>query len=221
MRTPAAQARLVTPAGLTHRPPPRPRAAASVAIDLAAIAVTADDDLGTAGRTQEQTPRSGFDLLVMTGPTWTKALIGRIIALHACPARCGARRRDRTWQLRVAPCLPLSLAASRRHAEPGANRTPSAKHPTTRCRQNRPPMGRLWSGLPPLPPSAHHACSIALINPRRRNHALPDRRQHHRHIDRAFVLQRYRLSVRIVMGHRRAEVMQIASIGLAELAILL
>ncbi len=165
MRTPAPQARLVTPAGPPHRPPPRPRAAASVAIDLAAIAVTADDDLGTAGRTQEQTPRSRLDPLVMTDPAWTKALIGRIIALHACPARCGARRRDRTWQLRAAPCSPLSLAASRRRAEAGTNRTPSAKHPTIRCGQNRPPMGCLRSGLRPSPVSPSGSASRALDGP--------------------------------------------------------
>src|ERR1700733_12893295 len=40
--------------------------------------------------------------------TWTTALIAGILSLHACPARCGARRRCGTAKLCSAPCLPLA-----------------------------------------------------------------------------------------------------------------
>src|SRR5664279_3777562 len=45
----------------------------------------------------------------MLGPAktkWTNATIARIITLHTCPARCGARRRGETAKLGSAPCLP-------------------------------------------------------------------------------------------------------------------
>ena len=59
--------------------------------------------------------------LVMRGPagaTWTNATIAGILALHACPARCGARRRCGTAKLGSAPCLPLRAGTLLRHSSP-------------------------------------------------------------------------------------------------------
>ena len=57
----------------------------------------------------------------MRGPpraTWTNATIAGILALHACPARCGARRRCGTAKSASAPCLPLSAGTLLRHSSP-------------------------------------------------------------------------------------------------------
>lgn len=58
--------------------------------------------------------------------TWTTATIATILALHACPARCKARRRCRTAKLRSAPCLALNRRTLSRAARSGASRTPPA-----------------------------------------------------------------------------------------------
>ena len=50
--------------------------------------------------------------------TWTNATIAGILSLHACPARCGARRRCGTAKLRSAPCLPLRAGTLLRHSSP-------------------------------------------------------------------------------------------------------
>jgi hypothetical protein len=56
--------------------------------------------------------------------TWTTAAIAGILPLHACPARCEARRRCGTAKLRSAPCLPLGssklLCATHAGSQPDA-----------------------------------------------------------------------------------------------------
>jgi hypothetical protein len=57
----------------------------------------------------------------MRGPpraTWTNGVIAGILSLHACPARCGARRRCGTAKLCSAPCLPLRAGTLLRHPSP-------------------------------------------------------------------------------------------------------
>ena len=150
MRTAAAQARLVTPTRFLNRLAPGACAAAGVAVDLPAIAAAADDNLSAAAGAQEQAARPRLGSPAVADKAWTKAFTGRIIVLHSCPARCGARRRDRTCRLSAAPCLPPSVAGSRRPAEVAdANLTPSPKHPGHQKIQDRSAVRRLWSGLRP------------------------------------------------------------------------
>jgi hypothetical protein len=40
------------------------------------------------------------------------------LALHTCPARCGARRRCGTTKSASAPCLPLRAGTLLRHSPP-------------------------------------------------------------------------------------------------------
>ena len=57
----------------------------------------------------------------MRGPpraTWTNGVITGILSPHACPARCGARRRCGTAKLCSAPCLPLRAGTLLRHWSP-------------------------------------------------------------------------------------------------------
>src|SRR5450631_2834139 len=86
-------AALVTPAGGLLRTPPRSLRAVSGAIDLAAVATAADQRLGATTRAKKQPSRPGVTLFGPAGDRWTNATIARIMTLHACPARCGARRR--------------------------------------------------------------------------------------------------------------------------------
>src|SRR5271165_4636765 len=84
---------LVTSSGAPQRAAPGPRATVSGAIDLAAVAAAADQRLGVTAGAQEQPRRSRLAVVGAADNRWTYATIAGILALHACPARCGARRR--------------------------------------------------------------------------------------------------------------------------------
>src|ERR1700683_375334 len=86
----ATVACLVAPSGLLDRSPAGLPSARSSAVDLAAVAATANDELVAASGTQEQTARRRIGLPCLAGAAWTNAIVGRIVVLHACPARCGA-----------------------------------------------------------------------------------------------------------------------------------
>jgi len=78
------------------------------AVDLAAVATTADQRLAAAAHAHEQPGRRGAAL---TGPAdfpWTSATIGGILAPHACPARVWGTASSVTAKFRSAPCLPLN-----------------------------------------------------------------------------------------------------------------
>jgi hypothetical protein len=100
---PTAAAGLIPPAGGTLGVAPRRLCTALSAVNLAAIAVAADENLSLAARTQKQ---SGSRRRCGQQRTWTRSAMIGILPRHACSARCGARRRSETWQLRSAPCRP-------------------------------------------------------------------------------------------------------------------
>jgi hypothetical protein len=108
------------------RPPQRRLAgqpgAVAGAIGLAAVATTAHHHLGAAASAQEKPRRCSFALGGGAQNRWTNATIAGILTLHACPARCGARRRALTAKFRSAPCLPFDqgklLPASPRPRQP-------------------------------------------------------------------------------------------------------
>ena len=118
MREPPPTTGLVTLSGSTLRAVPGSRGAVSGTVDLAAIAAAADHARGAATGAQKQPGRQN---VVMRGPpraTWTNGVIAGILSLHACPARCGARRRCGTAKLCSAPCLPLRAGTLLRHSSP-------------------------------------------------------------------------------------------------------
>jgi hypothetical protein len=100
-----ATAGLVAPAGGALRVAPCLLCTAARTVDLAAVAAAADQHLSLAASAYKQ-PRCRC-LRLGQCRTWTRAATGGILPRHACPARCGARRRYETWPLRSAPCLPI------------------------------------------------------------------------------------------------------------------
>src|SRR5277367_6532443 len=96
---------LVARAGGPLTPPPSEPAAASGAIDLAAVTATANQRLSAATRADEQTCRRCFVMARTADDPCTNAAVAPILALHTCPARCGARRRTKLPGLSAAPCL--------------------------------------------------------------------------------------------------------------------
>jgi len=104
---PTAAAGLVAPPGRALGVAPRRLCTALCAVNLAAIAVAADNNLSLAARAQKQPGRRR-----RRGQkrTWTRSATTGILPRHACSARCGARRRSETWPLRSAPCRPRQSA---------------------------------------------------------------------------------------------------------------
>jgi len=93
MHAAATMARLVAPPCLPDRVSPSLPAAATGAVELTAVAATANDHLPAATGAQEQATGGRISLACLADAAWTNAMVGRILDLHACPARCGARRR--------------------------------------------------------------------------------------------------------------------------------
>ena len=69
------------------------RAAISVAVNLAAIATTANQRLGPTPSAQKKPGRSSVVMVGLADAMWTNGRLSAILIGHACPARCGARRR--------------------------------------------------------------------------------------------------------------------------------
>ena len=93
MGKPSPAAGLVAPARVTPGAPAGTRGAVAGAIDLAAVATTTDQRLSVAFRTHEQPGRRRGAVTGSADIPWTSAMIAGILTPHACPARCGARRR--------------------------------------------------------------------------------------------------------------------------------
>jgi hypothetical protein len=106
MGEPPSAAGLVAPSGGVLLAAPRSPRAVARAIDLAAITATADQSLGATIRAKKQPRRRRVTVFRPANAKWTNVTIARIMPLHACPARCGARRRGETAKLGSAPCLP-------------------------------------------------------------------------------------------------------------------
>ena len=93
MREPPSTTGLVTGSRRALATPPRMRAAIPGAVNLAAIATTTDQRLGPTPSAQKQPGRSSVVMVGLADAMWTSAQLSAILIGHACPARCGARRR--------------------------------------------------------------------------------------------------------------------------------
>ena len=93
MCEPPPAAGLVTGARRALAPPSGMRAAISGAVNLAAIATTANQRLGPTPSAQKKPRRSSGVMVGLADAIWTSARLSAILIGHACPARCGARRR--------------------------------------------------------------------------------------------------------------------------------
>jgi hypothetical protein len=165
MKTPSVRCVLVAPSRPPQRRPTRPPGAVAGTINLAAVATTAHHDLGTAAGAQEKPYRYSLAAAASAQNRWTNATIAGILTLHACPARCGARRRVLTAKFRSAPCLPFDqgklLPASPRPRQPCIFRQPSpptplAGGPHHRVTTSAPDLG----GFRPPSTSEHHCARL-------------------------------------------------------------
>src|SRR5215467_5024303 len=130
-----ARGRLVALPGFALFVAPALLGAASLTVDVAAIAARTDQDLDAAAGTELQT-RGCICLFAFVTQTWTKAPTDGILPRHRASARCGARRRNKLagWDRRRA-CLqqrqafnssssaasPLELGCSA-HSDPAPQR---------------------------------------------------------------------------------------------------
>jgi len=108
MVLPTAATLLVAPGGCPLGIAPCRPCTALCTVNVTAIAVAADENLGLAARAQKQPRRR-----CRRGQPrpWTRSAWTGIMPRHACSARCGARRRFETWRLRSAPCRPRQTAS--------------------------------------------------------------------------------------------------------------
>ena len=106
MGEPPSAAGLVAPSGGVLLAAPSSLRAVAGTVDLAAVATATDHSLGATIRAKKQSSRRRVTVFRPATAKWTNATIARIMPLHACPARCGARRRGETAKLGSAPCLP-------------------------------------------------------------------------------------------------------------------
>jgi hypothetical protein len=153
MLDPAAAACLVTAASLAQRSAARLLGTALGAVDMATVAMAANEHLRAAGQAKKEPARHSTAGRADRLMVWTPALPSAIVALHSCPARCRARRRCElpgSWDRRraclsirtgpIAPATgPSALgdgAAPRNQKEDGETAQPLA-------------MVSLWSGLRP------------------------------------------------------------------------
>ena len=88
----ATAARLVAPAGHALGLAARVFCAASGAVNLAAVAMAADEYAGAAAGAQKEPGRPRLDPSGAAGRMWTKPAVSGILPPHSCPARCGAWR---------------------------------------------------------------------------------------------------------------------------------
>jgi hypothetical protein len=173
MLPPPRPAVLVALSGASKRPPPGPIGALSGTVNLAAVAAAADHHLYAAACAEEQPRRRRLGMRWLN-TRWTCATIAGILALHACPARCGARRRAKPpssdlgavltpqeRQVLPASAFPTSarsiLAASRGRRHPH-------RRDERRCIR-RPPVwvnhaAPFRRGFPPPPTSRSCAFSV-------------------------------------------------------------
>jgi hypothetical protein len=106
MRAPSMTAGLVARAGGPLTSPPSEPAAASGAIDLAAVTATANQRLSAATRADEQACRRCIVMARTADDTWTNAAVAPILALHTCPGTVWGTASNETarFERGAVPC---------------------------------------------------------------------------------------------------------------------
>ena len=128
MPEPSPAAGLVSGARRALATPPRMRAAISGAVNLAAIATTANQRLDPTAGAQKQSGRSSVVMIGLAAAIWTRARLSAILIGHACLARCGARRRAEP------PSLDRRRACPRK-GQAYPNIRPSVRATSPQCRR--------------------------------------------------------------------------------------
>ena len=113
VRKPAMATALIALSGLAHAGLTGDLRAVAVAVDLAAVATTTDQRLSAAFRTHEQPGRRRGAVTGSADSPWTSAMIAGILTPHACPARCGARRRRSPRSLNARLIFPAASSRTR------------------------------------------------------------------------------------------------------------
>src|SRR6202046_5894699 len=90
---PSRTADLVAPSGRTLGVVARAISAIAGAIDLTAIAAAADQRLAATSHANKQPGRRAITTVGSTNIPWRNPTLAAILASHACPAPCAARRR--------------------------------------------------------------------------------------------------------------------------------
>jgi hypothetical protein len=93
MGDPPPTAALVAPSGCTLRVVSGTVSAIVGTIDLTAIATAADQRLAATSHANKQPGRRAITPVGLANIPWTNATLAAILASHACPAPCAARRR--------------------------------------------------------------------------------------------------------------------------------
>ena len=103
-------ARLVTPSDISSAFATGDTSAPSGAINLPAVATSADQHLRPATLAKKEAAGLFAVRPMMVCMTWTRGAVCAIIIRHSCTARCRARRRV-DLHVRSALCLPSSINA--------------------------------------------------------------------------------------------------------------
>jgi hypothetical protein len=133
------------------------RAAISGAVNLAAIATTANQRLGPTLSAQKKPGRSSVGMVGLANlanAMWTKARLSAILIGHACPAPCGARRRAEPPKSRSAPCLPSRRPSLPQHPRPRQG-APRAAASTSATHHHGPRQPRKSAAKLTTTPSMH------------------------------------------------------------------
>ena len=104
----AVPARLITPGDIPTARGTGDTSAAFGAINLPAVATSADQHLRPTTFAEKEASGIVFIRPVAAAMTWTRGPVCAIIARHSCSARCRARRRVEL-AVRSALCLPSSI----------------------------------------------------------------------------------------------------------------
>jgi hypothetical protein len=112
MGEPSPAAGLVAPSGGTHTVKAGLWRTIAGAIDVPSVAVAADQHLVATTGAHVEPGRCRAVIVASADITWTSATIAAILAPHACPARCGARRRAKppsSGRRRACPLIKANL----------------------------------------------------------------------------------------------------------------
>jgi hypothetical protein len=171
MREPPLAAGLVTGSRRALATPPRMRAAIPGAVNLAAIATTTNQRLGTTPSARKQPRRSSVVMVGLPDAMWTNAQLSAILIGHACSARCGDGV-ERNRQVEIDAVL-LSLR------RPSLPQQPPPRQATITCRRinlsHAPSSSRQAQGKPPSS-QPRHLC--ADFHRHRQGQGDPNSRRH-------------------------------------------